>query len=34
MVARLAEQAAEPGSVTEQRLKDLQKCVTPPQPPQ
>ena len=34
MVAQLAERAAEPGSITEQRLQELQKYITPPQPPE
>jgi parvulin-like peptidyl-prolyl isomerase len=34
MVARLAEQAGEPGSVTNERLKELQKYITPPQRPE
>ena len=34
MVAQLAEQAGEPGSVTQERLKELQKYITPPQRPE
>jgi len=33
-VGRLAEQAMEPGSVTNERLKELQKYITPPQRPE
>jgi len=34
MVAQLAEQAGEPGSITQERLKELQKYITPPQRPE
>ena len=34
MVAQLAEQAGEPGSVTQERIKELQKYITPPRPPE
>ena len=33
MVAQLTEQAGEPGSVTQERIRELQKYITPPQPP-
>jgi len=33
MVAQLAERAGEPGSKTMERLQELQKYITPPQPP-
>jgi len=33
-VGRLAKQAMEPGSVTNERLKELQKYITPPQRPE
>jgi hypothetical protein len=34
MIKQLTEKAQEPGSVTEQRLKELQKIITPPQRPE
>mgnify|MGYP001823794284 FL=1 len=34
MVAQLAEQAGEPDSVTQERIKELQKFITPPQRPE
>ena len=34
MVAQLAQQAGEPGSITQERLKELQKYITPPQRPE